>query len=206
MQLHRRVFESLYRRAANPESLPWHREEPPRLLQGLLAKREVGRALDLGCGEGVLATYLAERGWSVVGVDFVPAALNLAERRAESAGVQVELVQADVLGWESPGAFDLVLDSGCLHHIYGENRKRYRARLNEWLAKDGDYVLVHFGKRHRWDWRPVGPSRLSRQKLIDFFDELHPHGYEETYYELPFPMGPRALAGVYWFRHDRHDP
>jgi SAM-dependent methyltransferase len=68
-----------------------------------------GRALDLACGEGRNAVWLAERGWRTTGVDFSDVALAKAERLAASRGVEVEWVLADVLEYEPErGAFDLV--------------------------------------------------------------------------------------------------
>jgi SAM-dependent methyltransferase len=69
-----------------------------------------GRALDLACGEGRNAVWLAERGWSVTGVDFADVGLAKARRLAAARGVEVEWVDADVLDWEPPAAaFDLVV-------------------------------------------------------------------------------------------------
>ena len=69
-----------------------------------------GRALDLACGEGRNAVWLAERGWEVTGVDFSDVALAKAAQLATSRGVEVEWVVADVLD-DDPvaGAFDLVV-------------------------------------------------------------------------------------------------
>ena len=68
-----------------------------------------GRALDLACGEGRNAVWLAERGWEVTGVDFSDVALAKAAQLATSRGVEVEWVVADVLEYEpEPRAFDLV--------------------------------------------------------------------------------------------------
>src|SRR5579884_2142408 len=69
-----------------------------------------GRALDLACGEGRNAVWLAERGWQVTGVDFSEVALEKARRLAAERGVVVEWRQADLLDYQvEPGAFDLVL-------------------------------------------------------------------------------------------------
>lgn len=198
--LRQKMFSSFYRKASAPEELVWHKAEPPDLLKRLVGLREPGRALDVGCGEGVCATYLAKAGWSVVGVDFVGEALALAAERAEDNGVELDLVQSDVLAYEAPAPFDLVLDSGCLHHITGSNRQTYRNKLREWLAPDGDYLLVHFGRRGVLDWRPLGPQRIRKNAIIRMFSDLHLHDYAEIFYDLPFPLGPRAMAGVYWFQ------
>jgi SAM-dependent methyltransferase len=68
-----------------------------------------GRALDLACGEGRNAIWLAEKGWDVTGVDFSAVGLAKAARLAEERGVHVRWVEADVIAWDPPaGGFDLV--------------------------------------------------------------------------------------------------
>lgn len=68
-----------------------------------------GRALDVACGEGRNAIWLAGRGWQATGVDFSPVALDRGRRIAEEQGVEVTWVEADLDDW-SPAAeaFDLV--------------------------------------------------------------------------------------------------
>ncbi len=83
--------------------------DPNRLFAAEVGGLEPGRALDLACGEGRNAVWLAERGWDVTAVDFSDVAIGKAARLAESRGVDVEWVVADVLEYEpEPEAFDLV--------------------------------------------------------------------------------------------------
>lgn len=83
--------------------------QPNRLFAAEVGGLEPGRALDLACGEGRNAVWLAERGWRVTGVDFSDVALGKAEQLAASRGVEVEWVLADLLDYEpEPRAFDLV--------------------------------------------------------------------------------------------------
>ena len=199
MNVQRTVFARLYRRAPAVESLPWHRERPPALLERAVGQRATrGRALDLGCGEGTHAVYLAQQGFSVVGVDFVPAALAATRARAQQAGVDVDLQEGDVVEYEARSPFDVVLDSGCLHHLPGAKRKTYRHRLDQWLAPGGDYVLVHFAHRPRAFWIPGGPKHMTRDQAVAFFAPLELRADDETHFDVPFPMG-RMRAGVYWF-------
>jgi 2-polyprenyl-3-methyl-5-hydroxy-6-metoxy-1,4-benzoquinol methylase len=200
VNVQRTVFARLYRRAPSVESLPWHREQPPALLERAVAQRTTpGRALDLGCGGGAYAVYLAQQGYSVVALDFVSAALAAARKRAEQAGVDVELVECDVVDYHAPpSAFDVVLDSGCLHHLPRGKVGRYRAELDRWLAPGGDYVLVHFAHRPRAFWVPQGPRHLTRSEAIALFAPLELRAYDETHFDVPFPMG-RMRLGVYWF-------
>jgi SAM-dependent methyltransferase len=78
----------------------------------LIAETETlppGRALDLACGAGRNAVWLARRGWRVTGVDFSNVALQAARGHAASAGVDVEWIEADAVTWPAEGrAYDLV--------------------------------------------------------------------------------------------------
>lgn len=70
----------------------------------------VGRAVDLGCGEGADAVWLATRGWDVTGIDISSVALNRARSAARNAAVDVEWIHADfAVSPPESGAFDLVI-------------------------------------------------------------------------------------------------
>ncbi len=100
--------EAWNRRYAGQELL-WT-ARPNRFLVAETNDLEPGRALDLACGEGRNAVWLAEQGWQVTGVDFSDAALEKALALAESRGVEAAWVQADLLDFR-PGrhSYDLVI-------------------------------------------------------------------------------------------------
>jgi SAM-dependent methyltransferase len=202
--MERRVFESLYRRAKSPQDLPWSRGSPEALLSKAMAAGPRGprRALDVGCGAGTYAVTMARGGYAVTGLDFMPAALAMAARTASEAGVRLELVQGDATQWEAPEPFDLVLDCGCLHAFDDAARERYKARLRQWLKPGGHFVLGHFGRRHALDWRPMGPRRWKRERVLDLFaGELTFHeDLEEVIHGVPLPVGPTVLLRTYWFQ------
>lgn len=84
--------------------------EPNRLFAAEVASLEPGRALDVACGEGRNAVWLAERGWRVTGVDFADVALAKAAELAAARGVAVEWLLGDVLELSpEPRSFDLVV-------------------------------------------------------------------------------------------------
>ncbi len=78
----------------------------------LIAETEAlppGRALDVACGAGRNAVWLARRGWRVTGVDFSDVALRAARELAAASGVEIEWIEADAVTWVPPGrAYDLV--------------------------------------------------------------------------------------------------
>lgn len=83
--------------------------EPNRFLIREVESLPPGRALDLACGEGRNALWLAGRGWRVTAVDFSQVALDRGRGVAERRGLEVEWIPADILTWTPPWrAFDLV--------------------------------------------------------------------------------------------------
>ena len=92
------------------EDLVWG-SEPNRFLAEELGDVEpVGRVLDLACGEGRNAIWLAQRGFQVTAVDFSEVAIERAKDLAARRGVDVEWICADATTYEPPlGAFDRVV-------------------------------------------------------------------------------------------------
>jgi SAM-dependent methyltransferase len=103
-----RDSEAWDRRYAGSE-LVWT-AQPNRFLVSEAAGLAPGRALDVACGEGRNAVWLAEQGWRATGVDFSEVALGKARALAESRGVEVGWVRADVVTHRAEEqAYDLVI-------------------------------------------------------------------------------------------------
>lgn len=127
------------RRYASPHLL-WS-SAPNRLFVAEVEGLPAGRALDLACGEGRNAVWLAERGWQVTGVDFSEIAIGKARALAAGAGVAVELVCADLLAYEpQPAAYDLV--AVLYLQLPADERRLVLARAAEALAPGGTFLLV----------------------------------------------------------------
>jgi len=122
------------------DELVWH-AEPNRFLVEEVAGLSPGRALDLACGEGRNALWLAEQGWAVTAVDFSGVALQKARRLAEQRRLDLRLVEADVLAWEPPaGSFDLVV---VLYlQLPAPQRRRSLQRAQAALAPGGTLLVV----------------------------------------------------------------
>jgi SAM-dependent methyltransferase len=122
------------------EAGPLFGVEPNRFLVAEVEGLGPGRALDLACGAGRNAVWLAERGWTVTGADFSDVALANARGLADERGVDVEWVQADLREWEPPGAFDLV---GVLYlQVPAEERRLALGRAAEAVAPGGTLLVV----------------------------------------------------------------
>jgi SAM-dependent methyltransferase len=114
---------------------------PNRFLVAEAGDLDPGRALDLACGEGQNAIWLASLGWDVVGVDYSEVAIAKARARADRDGVDVDFVCADLVSYlPDTGAFDLVL---VLYlHIAAEQRRVVLDRAAAALAPGGTFVFV----------------------------------------------------------------
>ena len=115
--------------------------KPNRFLVAEVAELEPGRALDLACGEGQNAIWLATLGWEVTAVDYSEVAIAKARARAERDGTRVAFACADLLEYEAAvGTFDLVV---VLYlHIPADGRRRVLAKATAALAPGGTFVLV----------------------------------------------------------------
>jgi ubiquinone/menaquinone biosynthesis C-methylase UbiE len=122
------------------EELIW-KAEPNRFLVEELDALPPGRALDLACGEGRNAVWLASKGWRVTGADFSRAGLAKAQRLATDRGVEVTWVEADVVEWRPPTAsFDLVVVMYL--HLLAEQRRQALAHAAAALAPGGVLLVV----------------------------------------------------------------
>jgi ubiquinone/menaquinone biosynthesis C-methylase UbiE len=100
------------------------------------------RALDLGCGTGADAVFLAEQGIEVTGIDLSATALTLARERARQHGVSVDWLEGDVLQLPvADGSFDLALDRGCLHHLTRDEQARYAIEVARVLRPGGTLLV-----------------------------------------------------------------
>ena len=147
-------WNGFYEDRAKP--CPFFVESPDESLADWVDAKVIrlGTAVDLGCGNGRNAIFLARRGFVVEGVDYSQKAIDWAAERVREAGVSLRLRCQSVfdLGYE-PGSCDLVYDSGCFHHIPPHRRRTYVELVTGMLKPGGWFGLTCF--------RPEGGSGLS---------------------------------------------
>jgi ubiquinone/menaquinone biosynthesis C-methylase UbiE len=121
---------------------PWDSGVTPPELHDFIAMHPPGRAIDLGCGTGTNVISLAQNGWQVTGVDFVPHAIALAKRKTKNVK-NIDLHVGDVTNLRGiTGPFDLALDIGCFHGV--KDKSAYLDELDRLLARGGHWLLYSF--------------------------------------------------------------
>jgi len=103
------------------------------------------RVVDVGCGTGTNAIYLAQQGAKVTGTDLSPKAIEMANAKARAANVAgVEFIACDILGdlRVPPASADFVFDRGCFHCMPAESRVTFAQRVHAMLAPAGRCIVV----------------------------------------------------------------
>ena len=170
-----------------PDAIPWNKAEPPAMLVDLVERGTVAPcdAIDLGCGAGNCAVWLASRGFCVTGVDVSAHAIEMAGRLADARGVSCRFVQADLTASvpdDVAGGFDFAFDWEVLHHVFPDDRGRYAANVYRLLRPGGRYLSVcfseadatAFGCDGRWCPTPLGTLLYlsSEQEIAELFEPL----------------------------------
>jgi SAM-dependent methyltransferase len=135
-----RVQREDWNRRYSKADLLWS-ATPNRFLVSEAEGLAPGRALDLACGEGRNALWLAELGWRVIAVDFSSVAIEKARRRAADEDLDVDFICSDLLEYEpDPSTYDLVL---VLYlQLPGAERRIVLSRAASALAPSGTFLLV----------------------------------------------------------------
>lgn len=177
-------------------STVWSGRPNPAVVEHLTPIPARGLALDVGCGEGADAVWLASRGWDVVGVDWAGIALERARQRAASRALRARFVEGDAtdpafLASLSPtGTFDLV--TVAYLHPEPEHRLRSYAHLPG-LVSPGGHLLVLAHDPGHGDLGLGGPPA---HRLL---------GPDDIVAALALPVTFRVLTRGVWRRHSGPD-
>jgi len=150
------------------------------------------RAVDIGCGTGANAVFLAEHGFDVTGVDFAASALARAARLADARNVKVDWVEDDITALSRvQGRFDLLVDYGALDDLGRNDRDRYVRHVTPLANSGAQFLLWCFEWAPRWWERLVpiamamAPGEVQRRFGGDFVIERYAGGLDWT----RFPPG-----------------
>ncbi|GAA2421341.1 class I SAM-dependent methyltransferase [Mycolicibacterium llatzerense] len=182
MSSRQRLFRAFYRLGFTP----WDGHPLATSLRELVEGDDAlppGTVLDIGCGTGDNALYLAGLGWDVTGVDYVANAVQKARakaaKRADSAPGAVRFDQADAtrLTGQGIGAdFALIVDSGCLHGMSANDRDAYVGEVTAVAAPDARLLIVAFVPDTSFGVPGIDPAEVQRRfalgwTLLDSGDE-----------------------------------
>jgi SAM-dependent methyltransferase len=148
---------------------PWDGHPLAHSLRNLVEGKDLpalpaGAALELGCGTGDTSIYLAQHGWQVTAVDFVPAALEKA--RAKPGSEDVNFVHADVRHLRQAGItgpVQLIVDNGCLHNMNDDDRDAYVREVSAVAAPDARLLIIAFLPGGRFGVRGLDRAEILRR-------------------------------------------
>ncbi len=148
--------------------LPWDTGRSDFNLREIVDKRGVTpcKALEVGCGTGSNAIWLAEQGFSVTAVDIAEKAIERAKENAARAGVRCDFFAADFMIEKiNAGPFGFIFDRGCFHSFeLAEERTRYADKAHSYLSEDGLWLSL-VGSTDEPP-RDPGPPRLSALNIV----------------------------------------
>jgi 2-heptyl-1-hydroxyquinolin-4(1H)-one methyltransferase len=168
----KKMFESAYRGEAigigEANRPPWSIGEPqPEIVALIEAEKFHGDVLDAGCGEAALSLYLAERGFTAVGLDQSPTAIELARKEAAGRGLTTATFDvADISSFTGyDGRFGTVVDSTLFHSMPVELREGYQQSIVRAAAPGASYFVLVFDRAGLPEDAPVNP--VSEDELRD---------------------------------------
>jgi cyclopropane fatty-acyl-phospholipid synthase-like methyltransferase len=143
---------------------PWDIGRPQAEIVHLAEGKEFsGSVLDLGCGTGENALYLASLGHETWGVDSSPNAIAKAKKKAQERSIEVRFLVRDALELGELGrTFDNVIDTGLFHTFSDEERPLYALTIASVLRLGGKYYMLCFSDH---ETHLMGPRRVSRREI-----------------------------------------
>ncbi len=157
---------------------PWDVGRPQPTFIELVRAGELskGGVLDVGCGTGENALYLAGNGFSVIGVDLSNRAIAVARAKAAERKLKVEFQVGNALSLDfKDGAFDNVTDSGLFHTFPDNERPIYAREIARVLVTSGRYFMLCFSEKEPTDWG--GPRRIRKEEIETTFSPLFKINY-----------------------------
>ncbi|MDP8206420.1 MAG: class I SAM-dependent methyltransferase [Candidatus Electryonea clarkiae] len=193
------------------DSIPWNLPDPPAMLVEAIESGKIKpcKAVDMGCGAGNYAVWLAKHGFDVTGIDISERAIAYARDMAIRNGVSCSFEAADLLRdmKKFHEHFDFAYDWEVLHHIFPEDRESYLSNVHNLLRQDGMYFSICFSEKNsdfggegKYRKTPIDTTLYfsSKDELRDLFDPLF-HICELNTVEIKGKYNPH-LVNVAWLK------
>ena len=153
---------------------PWETNRPDSHIVELVRENllPAGKVLEIGCGTGANAIWLADQGFEVTAIDISATAIQHARRRLESSGGQCVFLEADFIRTPIPNRpFEWVFDRGCFHCCETEDeRRRFAHNTADHLADQGLWLSL-VGSADDPP-RDTGPPRLKATEVVEVVEPL----------------------------------
>jgi 2-polyprenyl-3-methyl-5-hydroxy-6-metoxy-1,4-benzoquinol methylase len=166
--------EKMFQERYKSGDTPWDFGRPDFNLVNAVINNPIRgvRALDVGCGTGDNAIWLANNGFQVTGIDVSDIALDKARAKATKANVECDFVLADFLKDKIKGApFGFVFDRGCFHTFDSKSDKRLFARHVADHLQIGGFWLTLTGNADEYG-RQQGPPQLTAAEIVQTVEPL----------------------------------
>ena len=156
------------------DKIPWNSDKPDRELTELIESKEISprNVLDVGCGTGTDAVYLASKGADVTAIDISREAVRIAREKADKAGVKVNFIAGDFLENEfTRESYDFVNDRGFFHIISPSRREEFAVKINMVLKNRGYYYLRCWSDKQEFESAST-PYRISKDIINRTFSKF----------------------------------
>jgi len=192
------TWDERYR--AGKDALPWDSGvQAPELEQYFSTLDKMpASVLEIGCGTGTNAIWMAQKGCKVIATDLSPAAIDAANQKQKGAGTNVEFQVSDIIE-KNPvkaGSVDFVFDRGVYHVMTPELRRVFIDRVVEALNENGFWLcLAGNADEHRGE-NEEGPPQLKLSELVVDAEKAARKFTEWTVRLSCFLMGHRNWRGL----------
>jgi len=174
---------------------PWDIGKPDfNLIQTVTSTPVAPRkALDIGCGTGDNAIWLAKKKFHVVGIDISEIAIKKAEEKALKNKVDCTFIVTDILSTQVEGKpFGFAFDRGCFHALSSpKDRKRFAENVSGHLEKDGTWLSL-IGNADEQRQSPGPPQRTARDIVTGVESHFEILALVSSYFGSNRPNPPRA--------------
>lgn len=171
----------------------WDRGGASPILRNWIASGALpaGRVLVPGCGRGHEVVTLAGAGFQVTGLDFAPSAVAAVRERLQQSGLEADVIEADVFGWEPVHGYDAVYEQTCLCALDPRRWEEYERRLASWLVPGGRLAAAFMQSDS-----PTGPPFACPPAAMRRLFSPARWEWPDDLVAVPHPMGLVEMAGI----------